>query len=478
MKNIKLNGAFFLRWIKRIFIYLLGLYCMAIGVVFSAASSLGVSPVGSLANVLYQIGLNAGWSELSWGGLVTLGNFTILVYCLYILTELIILRREFKATMLLQLAASFLFGKLVDIATAMMAFLPTPGNYAIQMIYLLCSVPMVAVGVMLYLSPNILPTPGEGMSLAISKKTGLSVGSSKTIFDCSLVVISALTSLVYFHGLVGVREGTVICALLVGFVMRQMQKVCQKPLLKFVEREDKVNRALEEAGGYLTDNTGKPKIIIAIGREAGSGGYDIGRLLAKRLGITFYDRQINEQAAEMTGMSLAKIEKMEAHMRREITYDFQASAYSFNNDALTPEEKLFVAQTAIIRRIAASGESCVIMGRCADWVLYDDPNCFRVFIHSKPEARIDRTMKLYGIDRAAAVKQVNNTDESRARHYRHFTGRVYGQQQYYHLGLDSGMLGVVESANMILDTIKAWCDVRGTFPLNILPDDKDAEASR
>lgn len=136
------------------------------------------------------------------------------------------------------------------------------------------------------------------MSLAISKKTGLSVGSSKTVFDCSLVVISAATSLIYFHGLVGVREGTVICALFVGFVMKQMQKVCQKPLLRFVEREDKVSRALSEAAeGYQMDATGKPKIIITIGREFGSGGHEIGMLLAERLGITFYDHQLNELAS-------------------------------------------------------------------------------------------------------------------------------------------------------------------------------------
>lgn len=120
-----------------------------------------------------------------------------------------------------------------------------------QLLYLLCSIPMVAVGVMLYLTPNILPTPGEGMSLAISKKTGLSIGASKTVFDCSLVVISASVSLIYFHRLVGVREGTVICALLVGFVMKQLQKVCQKPLLRFVEREDKVSRAIRQAAGRL-----------------------------------------------------------------------------------------------------------------------------------------------------------------------------------------------------------------------------------
>ncbi|MBR1780164.1 MAG: hypothetical protein IJ751_02015 [Oscillospiraceae bacterium] len=225
------RSAFLILWGKRLLVYLVGLFCMAIGVVFSAHSALGVSPVGSLANVLYQIAKDQGLTAIN------LGNCTIATYCLYIFVEFLILRRDFKPQMLLQLVASFLFGWLVNAASALFSFLPEPGSYPIQMLYLLASIPMVAVGVMLYLSPNILPTPGEGMSLAISKKTGLSMGSSKTVFDCSMVVLSALTSLIYFHALIGVREGTVICALLVGFVMKRLQSVFQKPLLRFVERE-------------------------------------------------------------------------------------------------------------------------------------------------------------------------------------------------------------------------------------------------
>lgn len=459
----KLDRPFFLLWAKRLLVYLAGLYLMAIGVVFSARSNLGVSPVGSLANVLYQIGLDCG--APAW---VNLGNCTTAVYCLYILTELLILRRDFKPAMLLQLVASLLFGQLVNLATAMMAFLPAPGSYPMALLYLLCSVPLVAAGVMLYLSPNILPTPGEGMSLAISKKTGWVVGSSKTLFDCSLVVISAATSLIYFHRLVGVREGTVICALLVGFVMRQLQKLFQARLLRFVEREHKLDRALEAAmEGYQTDAKGKPKVLIAIGREFGSGGYEIGQRLAERLGITFYDKQINVLAAERSGLSLEKVEELEHHMERELVYDFKNAAYAMTNDALSPEEQLFVAQTAIIRQIAAGDESCVIMGRCADWVLYENPNCFRIFIHARPDVRIKRTMAKYGLDEAEAKRQMENTDASRAQHYKHFTGREYGKQVYYHLAVDSGMLGTERSVEVIMETLRQWCEVRGTHPLYI-----------
>ena len=114
MKQV--NSKFLALWAKRILVYFVGLYCMAIGVVLSARSNLGVSPVGSLANVLYQIGLAERLPSY-----VNLGNCTTAVYCLYILAELLILRRDFKAKMLLQLAAPFLFGQPVNIATAMMS---------------------------------------------------------------------------------------------------------------------------------------------------------------------------------------------------------------------------------------------------------------------------------------------------------------------------------------------------------------------
>ena len=451
-------------WARRLLIYLLGLLLMALGVVFSARSGLGVSPVGSLANVLYQIGLSRGAP-----GWVNLGNCTIAVYCLYILAEAVILGKDFKAGMLRQLAASFLFGQLVNLAAALLGGLPEPGSYLHRMAYLLCSVPLVAAGVMMYLSPNILPTPGDGMSLAISRKSGKSLPASKTIFDCTMVTISALTSLLAFRKLVGVREGTVICALTVGFVMRQLQKPLQKPLLRFVGRESKVDRYLEAAAqGYLLDASGKPKIIVTIGREFGAGGSEIGLRLAEKLGITFYDRQLNEVAAEQSGLSLETVEELEHHMERELVYDFKNAAYDMTNGAISPEERLFVAQTSVIRQIAAKDESCVIMGRCADWVLYSDPNCFRIFIHARPDARIRRAMVKYSLDETEAKRQMVSTDLSRARHYKRFTGREYGKQEYYHLGLDSGMLGTEESVEVILEALRRWCDVRGTHPLNTI----------
>ena len=112
----------YLLWGKRLLVYLLGLFLMAVGVVFSARSALGVSPVSSLGNVLYQIGRDAGAPDF-----VNLGNCTTAVFCVYLIAELLVLGRDFKPAMLLQIVVSLLFGQLVNLATAVFSFLPAPG---------------------------------------------------------------------------------------------------------------------------------------------------------------------------------------------------------------------------------------------------------------------------------------------------------------------------------------------------------------
>jgi cytidylate kinase len=155
-------------------------------------------------------------------------------------------------------------------------------------------------------------------------------------------------------------------------------------------------------------------------------------------------------------------------MSHEVLYDLMTASYAMSNEGLPPLEKLFAAQTSIFRRIAASDESCVIVGRCADYILYNDPNCFRIFIHATPTARIQRLTARFHISESAAKAQMEATDQARARHYKHFTGREYGSQQYYHLAVDSGQVGIDGAVELIMESIRLWCGVRGTDPLSIL----------
>ena len=417
---------------------------MAIGVTFSVRSALGVSPVTCLANVIFQITK------------IPLGTCTTLSYCFYILIEVVILRRDFKPAMLLQIVASIIFGYLVTLAGRLFAFLPEPERYAQRMLYLLCSIPIVAFGVMLYLTPAILPTPGEGLSLAVSKKTGKTVASCKIIVDCCLVVLSAALSLLYFRRLVGVREGTVISALTVGFVMKQLMRLMQKPLLRFVERDSK----LESAAGKPEAHTGKRgKLLISVSREFGADGFLIAEQLAKTLGIPFYDdaQLIPLEAAE-SGLSEEFIRKHEQSMRHStLLYDFTTAGYAmYNSPELPPLERLFAAQSRVLHRIAEEQEACVIVGRCADYILYENPDNFRVFIHANPEYRTAQIARRFGIPAAQAKTELHRTDAARARYYRQFTHREWGERKYYHLSVDSGKLGTAGSVRLIAEAVRIW----------------------
>lgn len=433
-----------LLWCKRFLIYLCGLFIMATGVTVSVKSSLGVSPVTCLANVLYQISS------------IPLGTCTTLTYCFYICVELLILRKDFQIPMLLQIVASLIFGFLVTLAGNAFAFLPEPDQYWQRWIYLLCSIPLVAFGVMLYLTPAILPTPGEGLSLAVSKKIGKSVASCKMIVDCSLVVFSASISLLYFRKLVGVREGTVISALTVGVVMKQFMRLCQNPLLRFVERETKLEKAL---GITEFESSEAKKKIITISREFGADGLAIASQLADLLSIPlFYDKELIPMEAAESGLSEEFIRKHEQQMQRgSLVYDFLTSGYAmYNEGELPPLERLFAAQTRVLRRIAAEQDACIIVGRCSDYILYQNPDCFRVFIHAEPEYRTRRIARELEISESQARTEMYLTDNARERYYRQFANRAWGDRKYYHLTLNSGALGREGSVKLIAEAIDLW----------------------
>ena len=453
---MKCENSSLLLWAKRLLVYFLGLFIMAVGVVFSVKSALGVSPVTCLANVTYQIfGIDQGLSFLS------LGVCTTLTYCVYIFAEVLILRKQFKPSMLLQIVASTVFGAMVNLAFALFVFLPAPEAYPMRVLFLLCSIPMVAFGVMLYLAPNILPTPGEGLSLAVSMMIKKPVATCKIIVDCCLVVLSALVSLSYFRGFVGVRAGTVVSAVFVGFVMKRMMRVCNPFLLRFVERETKLERAIAAGGATMLDRSGKPKIVITISREFGSGGYEIGQKLAKKLDITFYDKQLEKIEAEESGLPLSFIRAHEQRMAHNLVYDFLTAGYAMYNEDLPPMEKLFAAQSKILRRIAASDESCVIMGRCSDFILYHDPNSFRIFIHAPTDHRAQQIAQSRNIPLEQAYADIERTDIGRARHYQQFAGREWGNTKYYNLAVDSALYGIDGSVELIDNAIRIWCRERG-----------------
>ena len=185
------------------------------------------------------------------------------------------------------------------------------------------------------------------------------------------------------------------------------------------------------------------------------------RALAQELGVTFYDQQLIPMEAQESGLPESFVRGQEKHLTHEVIYDFMTSGYAMSNHGLAPLEQLFAARTAILRRLAASDESFVIVGRCADYILYDDPNSFRVFVHAAPEQRVQRIQDQFHTSPEQARRDLEATDRGRSWVYKQCTGRSWGDGRYYNLAVDSGKLGIDGSVELILNAIRVWCDVRG-----------------
>ena len=215
MKNSKPG-----RFVARIAIYCLGLWILAFGIALSVNSNLGVSPVSSLPYAVSRI-LN-----------ISLGNCTTIVYTVYILLQMVLLGGKFQPALLLQLVFSTIFGYFVDIAKLLLGDFCLP-TYFGQLAMLAASVVLIGFSLVLYIDVNLAPMPAEGLVGCIAGKTGKPFSSIKTLFDCTSVLAAVVLSFVFLGKLDGIREGTVITALLVGRMMGMLRKYLS-PLIRKV----------------------------------------------------------------------------------------------------------------------------------------------------------------------------------------------------------------------------------------------------
>ena len=184
--------------------------------------------------------------------------------------------------------------------------------------------------------------------------------------------------------------------------------------------------------------------VITISREFGSGGRTIGRKVAERLGIPCYDAEIIEKIAEESGYSGDYIRK-----EGEGASDRWLSNL-FSNRAMGPtnQDTIWVIQSRIIRELAEKGP-CVIVGRCADYVLRGQADLLNVFIHADPQKRAERIVREYGERDASPLERIREKDRRRAAYHRFYTDLKWGHAQNYHLCLDSGVLGIDKCAELI-----------------------------
>ena len=193
------------------------------------------------------------------------------------------------------------------------------------------------------------------------------------------------------------------------------------------------------------------RIIITIGREYGSGGKEIGEKLAEELAIPFYDKELLTVAAQKSGMCKEIFETHDEKPTNSFLYSLVAGNYATGNMPIN--HKLFLAQFEAIKDIAAKG-SCVIIGRCADYALEEDPDMISVFIHSDIETRVKRAIKNYGIDSEKAEEIINKTDKKRASYYNFYSGKKWSDVDSYDLAINSSITGIDGAVELIKNLVE------------------------
>ena len=207
------------------------------------------------------------------------------------------------------------------------------------------------------------------------------------------------------------------------------------------------NKDITLSNSEKAKETLKDKITITISREYGSGGRYIGQLVADKLGIKLYDKEFVEKLAVETGLTEEYIENNE---QKRNALDALNSGYYFG---MNNSDELFIKESELIKEIA-NKESCVIIGRCADFILKDNSNVIKVFVYSNMEDEVKRATKFYGLDEKNAKKEIKRINKLRASHYKYYTEKEWKDNSNYDICINSDVLGVEKSAELICNLIE------------------------
>ncbi|MBQ7793960.1 MAG: cytidylate kinase-like family protein [Clostridia bacterium] len=201
------------------------------------------------------------------------------------------------------------------------------------------------------------------------------------------------------------------------------------------------------------------KTVITIGRHYGSGGKEIGKKLADKLGVTFYDEELVTMAAEKSNIDKGVLSNVDEKATGSLLYSLVMSGGL--RGLTTPmyyemplNDKLFIAQSDVIKKIAKDG-SCVIVGRCADYVLEgEDCDTFNVFLYADTEFKVERIQRLYNLDRKSALDRINKTEKQRRAYYNYYSHKEWGNMNGYDLCLNTATIGIDHAVEIIKSCIE------------------------
>ncbi len=214
--------------------------------------------------------------------------------------------------------------------------------------------------------------------------------------------------------------------------------------IKYLKENGTENEIVSKETNVSKEN--KDKIIITIAREYGSGGRYIGKLIAEKLKIKLYDKEFISKLAEETGLSAKYIENSE--QKRSALETLNNGYYS----GLSNSDELFISESELIKKIADE-DSCVIVGRCADFILKDKKDVIKIFVYSDMKGKVNRAVNIYGLDENNAEKEINRINKLRANHYKYYTEKEWKNPENYDICINSDGIGVEKAAELICEMV-------------------------
>ena len=400
--------------LKRYILFFIGVFINSFGISVITKADLGTSPISS---VPYVLSLNFPFS---------LGEFTIAVNMLMVLAQLVILRRNFKLEHALQIPICVVFGYAIDL-TGIFIENVSLDLYIEKILFLLAGCVILGFGVYLEMLANVAMLPGESLVRAISTTWHTDFGYTKIANDVTMTALAVTLSFIFAHRLNGVREGTLVAAFLVGWIAR----LCARKVHLFDRFIAEPAASVPQAPALAGENW-----VISIGRQYGSGGHAIGQYLALKLGFDFYDKAIITETAGITGYSEDFIKKNEESMDIHLVHDLFSQMYVYSPTDEAPKDIIFGAQTQVVRDCVQKG-SCVIVGRCSDYILRDYDHCVSLFLHAPLEKRVQRIIDTEHLTEDQARAAITRTDRRRADNYDYYTGQTWGYADHYDLSIDT-----------------------------------------
>ena len=410
--------------IKRYLLTAASYAVLALGAALCMRANIGVVP---LLCPPYVLG-NIPGQELS------VGMLTMIMLLVFVAVQAILLRSDFCKKNLMQIPSAVVVGVFIDLAmtaTQTLQWSDTMAGYTMRMVQLLVGITVLIAGIVLQRKCRHR-LPDEWLVQSFAKTLNADATIVAFVFDAAVMSVGLIFCIFYFGV---VRWDLIGAGTLLALIVRTACNIRMARLRQSSWSDTASSDGADEACEAGDAQSSFP-LVVTIARMHGSGGHDIGYMVAERLGINFYDKEIISETAQKLGIDSDKVAQ----------WDQDTSIRSLGRD-----EAVFAAQAQIIRE--AAKESCVIIGRCADYILRGRPYCLNIFVRSDEDYAVTLIRNKDNLSESQAREVIRLKNNTRERHYAHYTGGKWQDPSHYDLVINTAKIGVQSAVDIICNAV-------------------------